>query len=139
MSRRRRAEPRLVQPDPKYGNQELAKFINRVMLKGKKSTAQRVVYDALELVRQDTSQDPLTVFTSAMRNATPLVEVRPRRVGGATYQVPVELRTSRSEALAMRWIIRGARARNGMRMARGAGQRIHGRRPRRRLRRPPQG
>lgn len=119
MSRRRRAEPRIVKPDPRYNNAELAKFINRVMLKGKKSTAQRVVYDALDLVRQDTNQDPVGVFTTALRNATPLVEVRPRRVGGATYQVPVELRTSRSEALAMRWIIRGARARNGMRMARG--------------------
>ena len=118
MSRRRRAEPRVIKPDPRYNNLELAKFINRVMLKGKKSTAQRVVYDALELVRTDTSQDPMTVFSTAMRNATPLVEVRPRRVGGATYQVPVELRTSRSEALAMRWIIRGARARGGMRMAR---------------------
>ncbi len=119
MSRRRRAEPRVIRPDPRYNNVELAKFINRVMIKGKKSTAQRVVYDALELVRQDTSQDPMVVFSSAMRNATPLVEVRPRRVGGATYQVPVELRTTRSEALAMRWIIRGARGRNGMRMARG--------------------
>ena len=108
MSRRRRAEPRVIKPDPRYSNLELAKFINRVMLKGKKSTAQRVVYDALELVRQDTNQDPMVVFSSAMRNATPLVEVRPRRVGGATYQVPVELRTNRSEALAMRWIIRGA-------------------------------
>lgn len=119
MSRRRRAEPRIVKPDPRYNNAELAKFINRVMLKGKKSTAQRVVYDALELVRQDSNQDPMGVFSTALRNATPLVEVRPRRVGGATYQVPVELRTSRSEALAMRWIIRGARGRNGMRMARG--------------------
>ena len=119
MSRRRRAEPRVIKADPRYNNQELAKFINRVMLKGKKSTAQRVVYDALELVRQDSNQDPLGVFSTALRNATPLVEVRPRRVGGATYQVPVELRTSRSEALAMRWIIRGARGRNGMRMARG--------------------
>lgn len=119
MSRRRRAEPRVIKPDPRYNNVELAKFINRVMLKGKKSTAQRVVYDALELVRADSNQDPLGVFTTALRNATPLVEVRPRRVGGATYQVPVELRTARSEALAMRWIIRGARGRNGMRMARG--------------------
>ena len=77
MSRRRRAEPRVIKPDPRYSNLELAKFINRVMLKGKKSTAQRVVYDALELVRQDTNQDPMVVFSSAMRNATPLVEVRP--------------------------------------------------------------
>ena len=98
MSRRRRAEPRVIKPDPRYNNLELAKFINRVMIKGKKSTAQRVVYDALELVRQDASQDPMVVFTTALRNATPLVEVRPRRVGGATYQVPVELRTNRSEA-----------------------------------------
>jgi len=119
MSRRRRAEPRVIKPDPRYSNLELAKFINRVMIKGKKSPAQRVVYDALDLVRQDTSQDPIVVFSSAMRNATPLVEVRPRRVGGATYQVPVELRTSRSEALAMRWLIRGARSRKGIPMRRG--------------------
>jgi len=96
----------------------LAKFINRVMMKGKKSTAQRLVYTALDIIREESRRDPMEIFEQAMRNATPLIEVKPRRIGGATYQVPTELRPNRSEALAMRWIIRGARGRKGSPMRR---------------------
>ncbi len=114
MSRRRRAERRVVPPDPKYNSPELARFINKIMKWGKKSTAERVVYGAMEVVERDTRREPLEVFQQALKNATPLLEVKPRRVGGATYQIPTELRTNRSEALAMRWLIRSARARKGM-------------------------
>tara|TARA_B110000014_G_scaffold218648_1_gene173798 strand:+ start:392 stop:772 length:381 start_codon:yes stop_codon:yes gene_type:complete len=89
------------------------------MLSGKKTTAQRVVYTALDLIREESHRDPMEVFELALKNATPLVEVKARRIGGATYQVPTDLRTNRSEALAMRWIIRGARGRSGMPMRRG--------------------
>ena len=119
MSRRRRAEPRVIAPDNRYSSIELARFINRLMLSGKKTTAQRVVYTALDLIREESHRDPMEVFELALKNATPLVEVKARRIGGATYQVPTDLRTNRSEALAMRWIIRGARGRNGMPMRRG--------------------
>ncbi len=119
MSRRRRAEPRIIPPDSRYESTELARFINRLMQRGKKTVAQRVVYTALELVREESRRDPMEVFDLAMKNVTPLVEVKPRRIGGATYQVPQELRTNRSEALAMRWIIRAARARKGIPMRRG--------------------
>jgi len=118
MSRRRRAEKRDVPPDSKYNSSELARFINKVMKWGKKSTAQRVVYGAMDLVEQDARREPLEVFEQALKNATPLLEVKPRRVGGATYQIPTELRSNRSEALAMRWLIRSARARKGMPMMR---------------------
>ncbi|MCE2465359.1 MAG: 30S ribosomal protein S7 [Dehalococcoidia bacterium] len=114
MSRRRRAERRIVPPDPKYNSPELARFINKIMKWGKKSTAERVVYGAMDVVERDTRREPLEVFQQALKNATPLLEVKPRRVGGATYQIPTELRTNRSEALAMRWLIRSARARKGM-------------------------
>jgi len=119
MSRRRRAEPRIIAPDNRYASVELSRFINRVMLNGKKTTAQRVVYTALEMIREESHRDPMEVFELALKNATPLVEVKARRIGGATYQVPTDLRTNRSEALAMRWIIRGARGRSGMPMRRG--------------------
>ena len=105
-------------PDPKYQSVEVARFINKVMKWGKKSLAQRIMYGALDVVRQDARRDPLEVFSQAMKNTTPLLEVKPRRVGGATYQVPTELRPSRSEALAIRWIISSARARKGMPMVR---------------------
>ena len=118
MSRRRRAEPRIISPDPKYNNQVLARFINRVMVCGKKSTAQRVVYDALTLAQDESHRDPIEIFDQAMRNATPVVEVKPRRIGGATYQVPTELEPKRSEALAMRAIIRGARGTKGSSLGR---------------------
>ena len=119
MSRRRRAVPRIIPPDPQYQNLELARFINRVMQRGKKTTAQRIIYNAFDIIREQSSREPLEVFQQAVRNATPQVEVKPKRVGGATYQVPTELRPKRSEALGMRWIIRGARARKGMPMRRG--------------------
>ena len=119
MSRRRRAEPRIIAPDNRYSSVELARFINRVMLSGKKTTAQRVVYTAMDLIREESHRDPIEVFELALKNATPLVEVKARRIGGATYQVPTDLRSNRSEALAMRWIIRGARGRAGMPMRRG--------------------
>ena len=119
MSRRRRAEPRIIAPDNRYSSVELARFINRVMYSGKKTTAQRVVYTAMDLIREESHRDPMEVFELALKNATPLVEVKARRIGGATYQVPTDLRSNRSEALAMRWIIRGARGRAGMPMRRG--------------------
>ena len=119
MSRRRRAEPRIIGSDPRYNSVELARFINRVMLRGKKTTAQRLVYSALEIAQEESRRGAMEVFEQALRNATPLVEVKPRRIGGATYQVPTELRPNRSEALAMRWLIRGARGRKGMPMRRG--------------------
>ena len=119
MSRRRRAEPRSIAPDNRYSSVELARFINRVMYSGKKTTAQRVVYTAMDLIREESHRDPMEVFELALKNATPLVEVKARRIGGATYQVPTDLRSNRSEALAMRWIIRGARGRAGMPMRRG--------------------
>ena len=119
MSRRRRAEPRIIATDPRYNSLELSRFINRVMLRGKKTTAQRLVYNALEIAQEESRRGAMEVFEQALRNATPLVEVKPRRIGGATYQVPTELRPARSEALAMRWLIRGARGRKGMPMRRG--------------------
>ena len=126
MSRRRRAERREVAPDPKYNSVELARFINKVMKWGKKTVAQRVVYGALDYVQENARRDPLEIFNQALKNATPLLEVKPRRVGGATYQVPTELRSNRSEALAIRWIIRGARARKGMPMSRRLAMEFHG-------------
>ncbi len=119
MSRRRRAVIRVIPPDPMYNNTELAKFINNVMTRGKKSTAQRICYSAFDIIKEESNREPLEVFQMALRNATPMVEVKPKRVGGATYQVPTELRPSRSEALAIRWLIRGARSRKGMPMRRG--------------------
>ena len=119
MSRRRRAERRITAPDPRFNDVELARFINRLMLRGKKSIAQRLAYNAFTIIQSESNREPLEVFQQALRNATPAVEVRPKRVGGATIQVPTELRTERSEALAMRWLIRGARSRKGMPMRRG--------------------
>ena len=124
MSRRRRAEPRVVPPDPQFNNQELARFINKIMERGKKTVAQRITYTAFEIIRDQSNLDPLEVFQQAMRNTTPLVEVKPKRIGGATYQVPTDLRKGRSEALAMRWLIRGARARKGVPMRVGLAQEL---------------
>src|SRR5438270_12878598 len=103
-------------PDPKYGSRTLQKFINKVMIGGKKSLAERIVYGALETVERQARQNPVDIFDQAMRNATPVLEVKPRRVGGATYQVPVEIRPDRRLALARRWIVRYARARTGKSM-----------------------
>ena len=124
MSRRRRAEIRPIAPDSRYNNVELARFINKIMKCGKKATAQRIVYQAFDAIQEESKREPLEVFQQAMKNATPLMEVRPRRVGGATYQVPTELRPKRSQAMAMGWLIRGARARKGMPMMRGLAQEL---------------
>jgi small subunit ribosomal protein S7 len=108
---------REIAPDPKYGSRSLAKFINRLMMCGKKSLAERIVYRALDTVESQARQNPLDVFDQAMRNVTPVLEVKPRRVGGATYQVPVEIRGDRRVSLAMRWLIGSARSRAGKSMA----------------------
>ena len=113
MARRRRAEHRVPVADPRFNSIELSSFINRVMMKGKKTTAQRIVYQALERVGSETNREPMAVFEQAIRNTTPAVEVKSRRVGGATYQVPIEVTSNRRNALAMRWIITAARARSG--------------------------
>ena len=112
MSRRRRAEKREVLPDPKFGDLVLSKFMNSLMYQGKKSVAEGVVYSALETIEKKTGQDPVKVFRDALENVRPAIEVRSRRVGGATYQVPVEVRADRSQALAIRWLIGAARARS---------------------------
>jgi small subunit ribosomal protein S7 len=117
MPRRARVTKRVILPDPIYANVGLAKFVNCMMLVGKKSLAERIVYDAFEKVRRSSRKEPLDVFDQAMRNVTPILEVKPKRVGGATYQVPVEIRHDRRQALARRWIIRYARARSGRSMA----------------------
>ena len=124
MSRRRRAVRRIIAPDPRFNDAELARFINRLMMQGKKTVAQRITYSAFDIIREEANREPLEVFQQALRNSTPAVEVRPKRVGGSTIQVPTELRAVRSEALAMRWLIRGARARNGMPMRRGLAQEL---------------
>jgi small subunit ribosomal protein S7 len=111
MPRRRVAAKREILPDPKFGNVTLAKFMNHVMVRGKKSLAERIVYGALDMVRERTKRDPVGVFEEALANVAPMVEVKSRRVGGATYQVPVEVRASRQQALAMRWLVDYARAR----------------------------
>jgi small subunit ribosomal protein S7 len=111
MSRRRQAESRVVLPDPKYGDETLAKFISVLMLNGKKSVAERIVYGALDQVAAKTRNNPLDVFNQALENVRPMVEVKSRRVGGATYQVPIEVRPRRRTALAMRWIVDAARRR----------------------------
>jgi len=112
MARRRRPEKREILPDPKFGDVVLSKFMNSVMLDGKKSTAESIVYGALETVETRAKRDPLGVFHDALTNIRPGIEVRSRRVGGATYQVPVEVRPERSQALAIRWLITAARARS---------------------------
>ena len=117
MPRRRAAEKRDVIPDAKFGDPVLAKFINSLMLDGKKSAAERIVYQALDTVSSRTGQDAVAVFHEALDNIKPSVEVRSRRVGGATYQVPVEVRPDRRQALAIRWLIDAARGRSEKTMA----------------------
>ena len=112
MSRRHRAEKREINPDPKFGDVVLSKFMNSIMIDGKKSVAERIVYGALDEVEQKAKSDPVETFHSALENVAPAVEVRSRRVGGATYQVPVEVRPERRQALAIRWMIAAARKRN---------------------------
>ena len=117
MSRRRRPEKRVILPDPKFGDLVLSKFMNSVMLDGKKSVAERIVYGALDNVEARMKTDPLQLFHEALNNIKPGVEVRSRRVGGATYQVPVEVRPDRAQALAIRWLISAARSRPEKTMA----------------------
>jgi small subunit ribosomal protein S7 len=112
MSRRHRAEKREVIPDPKYGDLVLTKFMNSLMYEGKKSVAEHIVYGALTRIEQRAKRDAIQLFHEALDNVKPAIEVRSRRVGGATYQVPVEVRTDRRQALAIRWIIIAARGRN---------------------------
>ena len=119
MSRRRRAEIRIILPDSKFQRRVVSKFINCIMTRGKKTVAQRIMYQAMDIIEEQTKNNPMQIFDAAMKNATPLVEVKPRRIGGATYQVPQELATNRSEALAMRWIISPARNRKGIPMRQG--------------------
>ena len=116
MPRRPRIRKRSVMPDPVYTHEGVGKFVNVVMQRGKRSTAERIVYGSLDRIKRTTKQDPIEVFDSAIKNATPVLEVKPRRIGGATYQVPVEIRPERRLALARRWIVRYARARSGKSM-----------------------
>lgn len=115
--RRNRAERRSVIPDPRYNSEVVAKFVNNVMERGKKSLAARIVYDAFEMIEERAKRPAIEVFEEALKNATPLVEVKPRRVGGSTYQIPVEISSSRRMALAMRWLIDNSRGRSGRNMA----------------------
>ncbi len=117
MPRRARVVRRPVVPDARYGNRTISKFINRVMERGKKSTAEAIIYDALDRIEKQTHRSPADTFDQAIRNAAPVLEVKPRRVGGATYQVPVEIKGDRRFALAMRWILASAKARSGHSMA----------------------
>ena len=112
MSRRHKAQKREVNPDPKFGDLVLTKFMNAIMEQGKKSVAEQIVYGALDRMEAKAKSDPIVMFRSALDNVKPAVEVRSRRVGGATYQVPVEVRNERQQALAIRWIIIAARARS---------------------------
>ena len=117
MPRRARVVRRQVVPDSKYGNRTLGMFINKMMQRGKKSTAERIAYAAMTQIEEQEKKDPIEVFEQAVRNATPVVEVKPRRVGGATYQVPVDIRAERRMALALRWLLSSARSRRGRSMA----------------------
>jgi small subunit ribosomal protein S7 len=112
MSRRHRADKREIIPDPKFGDIVLTKFMNSIMKEGKKSAAERIVYGALDQMEEKVKQNPIELFHQALQNVMPALEVRSRRVGGATYQVPVEVRHDRRQALAIRWIISAARGRN---------------------------
>lgn len=117
MSRRRVVQKRQVPPDPKYNSRLVSMMVRRIMRHGKKSVAHNIVYDALATIEERTGSEPLELFEKAVRNATPLVEVKARRVGGATYQVPMEVRSERGTTLALRWLIHFARARSGRSMS----------------------
>ena len=117
MSRRAKFVNREISPDPKFGSPVVARFINKIMYKGKKSTAQGIVYDAFERINKQMKTEPLQIFEQAMKNATPMLQVKSRRVGGATYQVPIEVSPERGEFLATKWIITYARDRSGRSMA----------------------
>jgi len=115
--RRRKAPERKVLPDPKYNSELVSKFINGLMLKGKKSIAEKIFYSAMDIIEQKLKKDPLEVFKKAMENVAPVLEVRSRRVGGATYQVPVEVREKRRRSLAIRWLVNFSRQRSERTMA----------------------
>ncbi|MEX0769277.1 MAG: 30S ribosomal protein S7 [Balneolaceae bacterium] len=115
--RRRTAEKRDVQADPVFEDKMVTRFINSLMRDGKKNVARKILYQAFEIIEEKTGENPIDVFKNAMSNSTPVVEVRSRRVGGATYQVPVEVRSERGTALSIRWIIKGSRSRNDKSMA----------------------
>ena len=117
MPRRARPTKREISPDAKHHNETVARLINRIMTGGKKSTAEKVVYGALQFMEQKLSKEPVILLEQAVKNATPLLEVKPRRVGGATYQVPVEVRPDRALSLALRWLVKSAKARTGKSMA----------------------
>lgn len=117
MPRRGRVVRKTALADAKYGSRSLAKFINKIMMRGKKSLAESIVYGALDIIGEKTKKNPADVFEQALKNTTPILEVKPRRVGGATYQVPVEIRGDRRTSLAMRWLMGSARARKGAPMA----------------------
>jgi len=116
MPRKGHAPKRQVLPDPRFNSRTIARFVNKLMLRGKKSTAEQITYGAFDILKTKTGKDPMEVFTQALNNAMPLVEVRPRRVGGATYQVPMEVRPDRRQAMGMRWLITFARSRPGRTM-----------------------
>jgi small subunit ribosomal protein S7 len=116
MPRRAKITPRPLVPDAKYNSELVTRFINKIMQRGKKGTAERIMYDALDLIQQRTGRHPIEVFEVALQNATPLLEVKPRRVGGATYQVPVQIEGKRRQSLAIRWLLQSARSRNGRSM-----------------------
>lgn len=116
MPRKGAVNKRKIAGDPKYGNQTAAKFINSLMLDGKKSTAEKIFYDALDIVAEKSGKDPMEVFLAAMENVKPGIEVRPRRVGGATYQVPMEVNAFRKQSLAIRWMLTTIRSRDGKSM-----------------------
>jgi small subunit ribosomal protein S7 len=117
MPRRARVTKRGIAPDPRYQSVTVARVINKVMTRGKKSLSERIVYGALDIVRERMKRDPVDTLEQAIKNATPLLEVKPRRVGGATYQVPVEVKPDRGLSLAMRWLVKSARGRGGKSMA----------------------
>ncbi len=113
MAKRKRVKKRTISPDPIYNNVKVAKFINQVMREGKKTIARKIVYGAFNIIRERTKKEPLEIFEKALENAGPLLEVKPRRIGGATYQVPREVKSERRITLAMRWIINAARSKKG--------------------------
>ena len=117
MGRKNKSVDRHVMPDSKYNSVVVSKFVGRMMLDGKKATSIRIIYDAMDKLKEKTEKDPLEVFLKALDNVKPVVEVKSRRVGGATYQVPIEIRESRREALAMRWVIAAARSKSGRDMS----------------------
>ena len=117
MPRRAAVKKREIIPDSKYNNVTISRLVNKVMLDGKKATAEQIVYQSLEIIEKSEGKEPVSILEAAVRNTTPLLEVKPRRVGGATYQVPVEVRPGRNIALAIRWLLKSARARAGKSMA----------------------